>query len=112
MTWRERIATLRGHRVPRMNLIGRKKVWFAISAALIALSLFGLFVRGLNFSIEFEGGALLRYTNNTGATVGDIQSTLARFGRGESEVQVLGDDQVNIRTESLTGLGDRADQLR
>ena len=106
------IGTFRGHRVPNIDFTGRKKWWFALSGAFMVVSLVGLFARGLNFSIEFKGGALLTYADRSGASVGQIQSTLAKYGRPDAEVEILGANTVNIKTKSLTDLGTRADQLR
>jgi preprotein translocase subunit SecF len=44
--------------------------------------------------------------------VADYQGVMARFGRNEAQVEILGDNRVSIRTESLTELGLRADELR
>jgi preprotein translocase subunit SecF len=109
---RTAISTFRGHRVPNIDFTGRKKWWFALSGLFIVASLVGLFARGLNFSIEFKGGALLTYPDRSGASVGQIQSTLAKYGRPDAEVETLGTNTVNIKTKSLTDLGTRADQLR
>lgn len=106
------IATFRGHNVPTFDFIGRKKWWFALSGFFIALSLWGLLGPGLNFSIAFTGGSSLQFENRSGASVSDYQGVMARFGRNEAQVEILGDNQVSIRTESLTELGLRADELR
>jgi preprotein translocase subunit SecF len=112
MNVREAIATFRGHRVPNIDILDRKRWWFALSGLLIVLSLGGLFGPGLNYSIAFTGGSSLQYTNRSGATVEEYRSILARFGRPEAQVEVLGANQISIRTESLTELGLRADELR
>ncbi|MGH2573062.1 MAG: protein translocase subunit SecF [Actinomycetota bacterium] len=105
MRIREAIATFRGHHTPNFNFVGRKHIWFAFSGALIALSLVGLFVRGLNFSIAFTGGSLLEFENRSEASVADYQAVMARFGLEEATVEILGGGTVAIRTESLTELG-------
>jgi len=43
-----------------VNFVGRKYLWYAISGVILALSLSGLFVKGLNLGIEFQGGAEFR----------------------------------------------------
>ena len=40
----------------QINFIGRWRTWFAISGVVILIGLVGLFARGLNLGIEFEGG--------------------------------------------------------
>ena len=43
-----------------VDFIKRQKTWYALSAVLIALALVGIFVKGLNFGIEFSGGSEFR----------------------------------------------------
>lgn len=104
MNLRTALSTFRGHRVPHVDFIGRRNYWFALSGVLIALSLFGLFYRGLNFSIAFTGGASLEFQNASGASVSDYRDVMSSFGRGEASIEILGADTVSIRTESLTEL--------
>jgi len=105
----EAIATFRGHRQPRLKVIAHKRYWFALSGTFILLSLIGLAVRGLNYSIDFEGGAQLQYPNNTGVTTPDVVGILSKYGRNDAVVQVKGTgsggSQVVVRTRSLNDLG-------
>jgi preprotein translocase subunit SecF len=105
MNYREALATFRGHREPHLNIVGHRNWWFGISGFFILLSLVGLFVRGLNFSIEFKGGSLLEFPNTSGATVADYQAVMARFGLRDAKVEIVGSGTVNIKTQSLTELG-------
>ena len=102
MNVRHAVATFRGHRVPNLRIIQHKTWWFALSGFVILLSIGGLVFRGLNYSIDFTGGAQLQYDMRTPVTVPEVQSVLARFGRGDSEVQILNGTTVSIRTTSLT----------
>src|SRR4029453_5624391 len=101
MTFREFADVYRGYRIPRFKLVEHRNWWFIFSGVLIVLSLVGIFVRGFNFSIDFEGGAQLSYPLHTGESVGDIEATLSRYGL-TGEVQVVRGDPVSIRTESPT----------
>jgi len=111
MKLHEAVSTFRGHRVPHLRIIEHRTWWFAISGFLIVLSLLGLFVRGLNLSIDFEGGAQLQYPDSTGVTADQVLSTMAKYGRGDAEVQVVGGTTISIRTSTLTTLGDKRGQL-
>ena len=106
------MSTFRGHRIPHVDFMGRKKWWFALSGFFIVLSIVGLFVRGLNFSLDFKGGTLLTFSEANRASVADLQGTLARYGLRDTKVEILGSNQVQIKSKSLTILGTRADQLR
>ncbi len=106
MNLRESISTFRGHRIPHLRIIEHRKWWFLLSGTFIALSLIGLLVRGLNYSIDFKGGALLNYADNTGATAEQVASTMSRFGRPDSQVQILNGNRIQVRTATLNTMKD------
>ena len=109
MSMHSALQTFRGHRVPHFRIIEHRNRWFAISGVLLVLSLGGLFVRGLTLSIDFEGGALVKYTNDSGVTVAQIDQVLSKYDRGDAEVQIVNGNEVSIRTSTLTTLhGDQA----
>jgi preprotein translocase subunit SecF len=104
MNWHHAVETYRGHTIPHFKLVEHRRWWFTFSGVLILLSLVGLFWRGLNYSIDFEGGAQIAYPLQVqDVTAADIVDTMARFGRPDAEVQIVNGDQVSIRTQSLTG---------
>ena len=39
-----------------LKVVEKKKIWFSISAIIIAIGLIAMFTKGLNFGIDFEGG--------------------------------------------------------
>ncbi|MGH2580716.1 MAG: protein translocase subunit SecF, partial [Actinomycetota bacterium] len=102
------VAAFRGHREPHFRIIEHRKWWFLISGAVIALSIVGLAVRHLNLSIDFEGGSQLTYANNTGVSVEEVQAILHRapWSLSGTEVQIVGGNQLSVRTASLTELSD------
>jgi preprotein translocase subunit SecF len=102
------VATFRGHREPHFRIIEHRRWWFLLSGAVIALSIVGLAVRHLNLSIDFEGGSQLTYANNTGVSVDEVQATLHRapWSLSGTEVQIVGGNQLSVRTASLTELSD------
>jgi preprotein translocase subunit SecF len=88
------------------NIVGRRNLWYAIAAVLLVLSLFGIFVKGLNFGIEFRGGTELRVPGVT--NMQDYESRAEAAVRAEApgaaEVSVtqIGSDTVRIQTGELT----------
>lgn len=94
-----------------MNIIGKRNLWFAISAALISLGIFGfsynILVRGqaMNFGIDFTGGSIttLRFEQNANVTsrLAEVRGVLSSFKFKESVIQKEGDNDVSIRTEPL-----------
>lgn len=101
MRLREAISLFRGQRDFHLDIIGKRRRWFLISGFLLLISLGGLYFRGLNLGIHFEGGALLVYENRAGVTVGEITETMARFERAEATVQIVDGREIEVRTESL-----------
>lgn len=108
MNLRRAIAVFRGEHELHIDIIGRRRMWFLLSGAAAAISIFGLLGPGLNLGIDFEGGALLTYRNESGSSVQEIQTTLQREGHAEGVVQLTGEDSVRVRTESL---GDERSEL-
>jgi preprotein translocase SecF subunit len=106
MSVRSAVEIYRGYRHPEFHIIQRRRRWAILSGTLIALSLIGLFWRGLNYSIDFTGGTQMQYQLKTDTSVEDIRGILAAdpYGRAEAEVQVVGTDRVSIRTTALTDL--------
>jgi preprotein translocase subunit SecF len=102
MSYRSAMDTFRGYRTPRFRIIEHKRWWAILSGSLLAISLLGLLIRPLNFSIDFTGGSLIQYPNETGVTAEDVRGVLADYGREDAEVQIVGGDQVAIRTTALT----------
>jgi preprotein translocase subunit SecF len=105
---RHAISTFRGHREPHFRIIEHRTWWFLLSGTVIALSILGLAVRHLNLSIDFEGGSQLTYADNSGASAEGVQALLAQapWSLAGAEVQIVGGNQISVRTTTLTALSD------
>ncbi len=103
MNLQHAIDAYRGHTIPHFRIVERRNAWFAFSGVLILLSLIGLFWGGLNYSIDFKGGAQVAYPLlDPQLTVADVTDTMSQFGRPDAQVQIVNGNQVSIRTTSLT----------
>jgi preprotein translocase subunit SecF len=111
VNWHHAVETYRGHTIPNFHLVEHRRRWFILSGVVIALSLFGLVFRGLNYSIDFKGGAQLQYTFTTAVTVPQVSDILAQNGHADSEVQIANGDTVLIRTTTLTADREQSDAL-
>jgi SecD/SecF fusion protein len=92
------------------DIIGRRNVWFALSAAVLAISVGAILFKGLNLGIDFEGGSSVTLTTPTPTAIEDVRAQAANIGEGSAQVQGVGasagDDRYTsfqIRTESLEG---------
>ena len=106
MSLRRAFDTFRGYRHPEFQIMQRRRRWFILSGTVIAISIIALIFRGLNYSIDFTGGSLIEYRPATEVTVEQVRDLLSQdpYDRGDAEVQIVGGDQVSIRTTALTDL--------
>ena len=87
------------------DFIGRRRRWYTISAILIAVSILSLAWRGLDFGIEFKGGADFKAATQVNAqTVDSMRDALRNSGVSdldEATVNTIGDNQVRVQTRTL-----------
>jgi preprotein translocase subunit SecF len=83
------------------DFVGRKKVWYAASAVILLVSVGALVFRGMNFGIEFRGGAEFRVPQAQ-CSVEGAREGIQSFVTAEPIVQELGNGEVRVQTESLT----------
>jgi preprotein translocase subunit SecF len=89
----------------RIPFVRYQRLGYAISGALIVLSLLLLPTKGLNFGIDFQGGILIevRVPGPT-ADLGAMRATLGDLGLGEVALQEFGEPtDVLIRIERQAG---------
>ncbi len=82
------------------DFVGRRRLWFTISAVIIAVGLISLATRGLNLGIEFNGGSSWTVVA-PGATVGQVTSSVQAAGVPDPTVEILGGKTVQV-TADLT----------
>jgi SecD/SecF fusion protein len=92
----------------KIDIVGRRRIWFSISGAAIALSIVSLLINGLNLGIDFKGGSALDFTTPRPVALEDVRSEMEQIGRGGDQLQgrgarVSGDRyrEFQIKTESL-----------
>jgi SecD/SecF fusion protein len=83
------------------DLLRSWRRWLAVSAALVTLSIAGLFISGVNFGLEFLGGRLLEFSTSQPVEVEELRSTLGENGLPRALIQESGQGTIIIRTEQL-----------
>jgi preprotein translocase subunit SecF len=87
------------------DFVGRKKRWYAISGAILLISVVALFVHGLDFSVDFKGGAVFQFTA-PGVTQTQVQDAVGSAGVNGGIVQQLtgklGNKSWEVQTPTLT----------
>jgi preprotein translocase subunit SecF len=82
------------------DIVGRRRLWFTISGVLVLVSLISLIVPGLNFGIDFKGGAVFRVQPERPVTEAQVRRVV---GSAAEVVQVTENEpvQVIVQTEVL-----------
>ncbi|GAA2039827.1 protein translocase subunit SecF [Terrabacter terrae] len=95
-----------------VDFIKRQKTWYALSSVLIVLALVGIFVKGLNFGIEFRGGSEFRVqgVSNSQGYEEKAQSAISTAGISGNVIStIIGQDTVRVQSEAAS---DRTDEAR
>jgi len=87
-----------------INFIGRRKIAFCVSLAMILFSIISLIVnKGPKYGIDFAGGTLIQIKFQAPIKLDDIKTGLRSVGLDKSSVQHFGDQKAHeflIRTDS------------
>jgi SecD/SecF fusion protein len=92
----------------RIDVVGRRRLWFVISLVAIGLSIVAIIVQGLNLGIDFDGGTQVRFTTPQPVALSDVREQVAAIGQEGAVVQGRGEStgeesytSFQVRTESL-----------
>ncbi|WNI21269.1 protein translocase subunit SecD [Streptomyces sp. ITFR-16] len=80
--------------------------WLLVSAALVAVAVAGIVVRGVDLGVEFTGGRLVEYATSRPVDVETARTALARAGFADAEVTTAGAGDISVRTGSLGNDGE------
>ncbi len=95
------------------DVIGRRKLWYAISGVIVAVCIASMVMRGFTFGIDFEGGTKVSMPA-AGVTTERVEEVFSQaLGKDTETVVVVGSGPsatVQIRSETLTN--QETEQLR
>jgi preprotein translocase subunit SecF len=83
------------------DIVGKRNLWFAISALLTIPGLIFIFLGGLKPSIDFTGGTEWEVRYEEQPAVAEMQATLAELGYPDAIITELPDGYLRIRTEPI-----------
>lgn len=88
------------------SFVGRRKVWYILSAVMILISVGGLLVRGLNLGIDFRGGVAFNApVAVNSSTIDTVRQAVVSAGPGDldgTEVVTVGTGHVRVQTRPLS----------
>jgi preprotein translocase subunit SecF len=77
----------------------KRSALYFVSAVVIAAGLVSIFIKGVDFGIDFLGGTELIVEFRSEVAIGDVRSAMDRIGLGEAEIKTFGSDRdILIRT--------------
>jgi SecD/SecF fusion protein len=92
----------------RIDIVGKRRIWFTIAGVLIAISIGSLVVRGLNLGIDFDGGSTVTFTTPQPVQIEAVRDEAAKIGQADASILGRGEQAANggytqftFRSESL-----------
>jgi preprotein translocase subunit SecF len=82
-----------------VDFVGRRRLWYSLSGVILAISVIALVVFGLNFSVDFRGGALFQFPAASPSQIALVRSTVSGAGGGSDAIV---QHNFNIQNHSAT----------
>ncbi len=77
----------------------KRRTWYLVSAMVILGGMVSLFIKGIDYGIDFLGGTEIIVQFDQPVEIGDVRSAMDRVGFGRAEIKSFGSDQdILIRT--------------
>ena len=68
-----------------VDFVGRQRLWYTISGAILVISVVALIVFGLNFSVDFKGGSVYQFAAGN-STISQVRQTISNAGGGADAI--------------------------
>lgn len=85
----------------KFDVIGRSKIWFTVSGALVVAAIAAIAVYGLNFGIDFTGGSLMEVTVSEAATSEAVKASITELGHETIVQSTSNANQYILRLPTL-----------
>ncbi len=95
------------------EVVGRRRLWFGISGAIVAVAIVSIVLRGFTFGIDFKGGTTVSFPRGSAQTSQVTEVFKKTIGTDPESVVIVGNGAsatVQIRSETLSN--DKTSKLR
>ncbi|WP_199522141.1 protein translocase subunit SecF [Geodermatophilus marinus] len=90
-----------------LDVVGRSRLIYRITAVVVLLCIAAMVFRGFNFGIDFEGGNSLRLPG-TSEQLTEVREAAEDAGASVASAQVVGGNTLLLRTEALDNEAERS----
>ncbi len=101
-----------------IDFVGKRHIWTGVSVVMILATGVLFFTKGLNYGIDFTGGAEVQLKAPQGWEIGQVRETLEKGGMNDVRVQQIGlpaESQFLIKTQAnekeLNSVSGRVEQI-
>ena len=100
----------KAQRIPawqRIDFVGKRRIWFGLSGAVLAIGVGSLALQGLNLGIDFRGGSQASFDMPKPLPVEQVREKVAGLDQADAVIQGRGDavaggyTSFSLKTESL-----------
>src|SRR6188472_2794826 len=74
----------------KIDYIGKRRTWFAVSGAVIVISLGAIAVEGLNLGIDFKGGTQIAFETPRPVQLEQVRAQASKIGQANAVIQGRG----------------------
>lgn len=95
------------------EVVGRRRLWYGVSGAIVAVAIVSILLRGFTFGIDFKGGTTVSFPRGTTQTAQVSEVFRTTLGKDPESVVTVGNGAsatVQVRSETLTN--DQTAKLR
>lgn len=84
-----------------IDVVNKRKLWYAISAVLLLVGVVSLLFRGLNLGIDFTGGNIMQLQFSQTVTSEELRSVVSSYVEATPTIQASDNNVFLIRTEDM-----------
>ena len=96
-----------------VDFMGKRKVFYAVSAVILLIGLVSIFVKGIQFGLDFKGGTEVVVRLPKAVSIGELRTIMREAKMGSIEVKSFGTDTDFIIRTDQKGVGSTiSDQIK
>lgn len=76
-----------------IDFMGKRKMWYSISATVILIGLASLVFKGVDFGIDFKGGTEIVVNFQSDVSIAEVRAAMERIGVKNAEIKTFGSER-------------------